>query len=156
MFKSYLTMLKYTFNFYSIESRRTYWYAMLVHGLITLILWLVGALFTPFLIPALIYTLLSLVPFISISIRRLHDTDTSGWYLALLLVPIAGIVFVTMKLSEPTQYDPNTAKCAEKHKEVEEKPNLATDPKDDSSTLSNITTNKETNNEDNTNSEPSN
>ena len=137
MFKSYLTMLKYTFNFYSIESRRTYWYAMLVHGLITLILWLVGALFTPFLIPALIYTLLSLVPFISISIRRLHDTDTSGWYLALLLVPIAGIIFATMKLSEPTKYNPNTTKLAGKDKEAVDKPNSATNAKNNSSKVIN-------------------
>ena len=108
---------------------------MLVHGLITIILWIIGALFTPFLVPALIYTILTLIPFISISVRRLHDTDTSGWYLAILLVPIAGIVFTTMKLSEPTKYNPNTTNLAGKDKEAVDKPNLATNAKNNSSNV---------------------
>ena len=137
MLKSYLIMLKYTFNFFSIESRRTYWNAMLVHGLVTVILWIIGALFTPFLVPALIYTILTLIPFISISVRRLHDTDTSGWYLAILLVPIAGIVFATMKLSEPTKYNPSTTKPADINKETVDKPNLATNAKNNSSKVTN-------------------
>ena len=137
MLNSYLIMLKYTFNFFSIESRRTYWNAMLVHGLVTVILWIIGALFTPFLVPALIYTILTLIPFISISVRRLHDTDTSGWYLAILLVPIAGIVFATMKLSEPTKYNPNTIKPAEKDKETANNQNSATNAKNNSSKVTN-------------------
>lgn len=37
-----------------------------------------------------IATLALLVPSFAISVRRLHDTDRSGWWLALLLIPIAG------------------------------------------------------------------
>ena len=35
-----------------------------------------------------------LVPSIAVSIRRLHDTDRSGWWLLLGLVPIVGAVIV--------------------------------------------------------------
>ena len=37
-----------------------------------------------------LFVLGSLVPSIAVSIRRLHDTDRSGWWLLLALVPIIG------------------------------------------------------------------
>jgi uncharacterized membrane protein YhaH (DUF805 family) len=39
-----------------------------------------------------LYALALLIPNIAISIRRLHDTDRSGWWLLILLVPIIGAI----------------------------------------------------------------
>lgn len=39
-----------------------------------------------------IFTLVTLVPSIAVSVRRLHDTDRSGWWYLLLLVPLVGFV----------------------------------------------------------------
>ncbi|MGB3465880.1 MAG: DUF805 domain-containing protein [Cyclobacteriaceae bacterium] len=47
---------------------------------------------------SLIYSLLSLLPFLSIMIRRLHDTGKSGWLLSLLLIPLIGMVIVLVFL----------------------------------------------------------
>ena len=37
-----------------------------------------------------LFGLLILIPNIAVSVRRLHDTDRSGWWLLIVLVPIVG------------------------------------------------------------------
>ncbi len=48
-----------------------------------------------------IFWLATLIPAISVSVRRLHDTDKMGWWYLLILVPLLGaiilIVFFIMK-----------------------------------------------------------
>ena len=41
---------------------------------------------------SIIYTLVTLLPWIAVSVRRLHDTDSSGWWLLLILIPIIGFI----------------------------------------------------------------
>ena len=38
----------------------------------------------------LLYTLAVVLPGLAVTVRRLHDTDRSGWWLLILLVPIVG------------------------------------------------------------------
>lgn len=40
----------------------------------------------------LIYSLVVLVPGIAVTVRRLHDTDRSGWMLLIGLIPIIGFI----------------------------------------------------------------
>ncbi|MDG3088035.1 DUF805 domain-containing protein [Vibrio hannami] len=42
----------------------------------------------------LIYSLIVLVPSISVSVRRLHDTDRSGWWVLISLIPIVGFLIL--------------------------------------------------------------
>jgi uncharacterized membrane protein YhaH (DUF805 family) len=52
----------------------------------------------------LIFWLATLVPSIAVAIRRLHDTDRSGWWLLIGLVPlIGGIVLLVFMLLEGTR-----------------------------------------------------
>jgi uncharacterized membrane protein YhaH (DUF805 family) len=59
-----------------------------------------------------IYALLVLIPGIAVSVRRLHDTGRSGWWLLIGLVPLIGaivlLVFV-LQDSKPGEnvYGPN-------------------------------------------------
>ena len=39
-----------------------------------------------------IYSLALLIPSLAVSVRRLHDTDRSGWWLLIGLVPLIGII----------------------------------------------------------------
>ena len=51
-----------------------------------------------------IYSVGVFIPSISVSVRRLHDTDRSGWYLLLAVIPVVGaiVLFVLFVLdSEP-------------------------------------------------------
>jgi len=43
-----------------------------------------------------IYTLAIIIPMMAVSVRRLHDTDRSGWWLLFSIIPIIGpiVLFV--------------------------------------------------------------
>jgi uncharacterized membrane protein YhaH (DUF805 family) len=39
-------------------------------------------------------TLVLLLPYVAVAVRRLHDTDRSGWWLLLVFVPLGNIVLL--------------------------------------------------------------
>lgn len=54
-----------------------------------------------------LYTLAVLIPSIAVSVRRLHDTNRSGWWLLISLVPLVGaiVLFVFLVLdSHPGEH----------------------------------------------------
>jgi uncharacterized membrane protein YhaH (DUF805 family) len=58
-----------------------------------------------------LYSLAVLVPSIAVGVRRLHDTDRTGWWLLIALIPVFGVIvlFVFMVLDSSTgdnQYGP--------------------------------------------------
>lgn len=53
---------------------------------------------------SLIWTIATFVPNLSVSVRRLHDIDKSGWWLLILLVPLVGfIVLIVFQCIEGTR-----------------------------------------------------
>ena len=51
----------------------------------------------------IVQSLAFLVPSLSVSIRRLHDVDRSGWWLLLVLIPILGwIVLIVWNCTDGT------------------------------------------------------
>lgn len=48
-----------------------------------------------------IATLALLLPTISVLVRRLHDTDRSGWYYWMALIPLVGIIILIVYLCQP-------------------------------------------------------
>lgn len=51
-----------------------------------------------------IYALAVLLPGLAVSVRRLHDTDRSGWWLLIALIPIIGaIVLIYFMVIEGTR-----------------------------------------------------
>lgn len=79
-------------------TRREYWFAFLFQMAVSLFLTLLSHLEVP--VVGLIHTVFSwgtLIPGLTVTIRRLHDTGKSGWNLLFNLVPILGtIMFVIM------------------------------------------------------------
>lgn len=52
----------------------------------------------------IIFWLATLVPSLAVGVRRLHDTDRSGWWLLIALIPlIGGIVLLVFTLLEGTR-----------------------------------------------------
>ena len=55
-----------------------------------------------------VFSLLVLLPSLAVAVRRLHDTDRSGWFLLLWLVPVIGwivlIVFAVQEAKEPNRF----------------------------------------------------
>ncbi|MBT2210337.1 DUF805 domain-containing protein [Actinomadura sp. NEAU-AAG7] len=82
-----------SFDWSGRASRSEYWwfylFSMVILAVAYTLAFTVASLFTP-----LIWILLSLVPSLGVSVRRLHDTDRSGWWLLLALVPYIGAFVV--------------------------------------------------------------
>jgi uncharacterized membrane protein YhaH (DUF805 family) len=74
-------------------SRSEYWWFFLF----TFIIYVVTA-FLPFI--SLIAVLALLVPSISAAVRRLHDTDRSGWWYLIFLVPLVGAIVLIFFLCQ--------------------------------------------------------
>ena len=71
--------------------RSEYWWFALAYVIAYVVAAVVDAVIG-FPILTLAVALGLLVPSIAVSVRRLHDTDRSGWWLLLNLVPLGGIV----------------------------------------------------------------
>lgn len=76
------------------RARRTeYWMFVLVNVLVAIVVGLIGrAIHLPIL--GSLYSLAVLLPSIAVSVRRLHDTDRSGWWLLIALVPVIGGIWL--------------------------------------------------------------
>ncbi len=43
-----------------------------------------------------VFVLFMLIPLLATSVRRLHDTDRSGWWLLINLIPLIGVIVFTV------------------------------------------------------------
>ena len=75
--------------------RSEYWYFVLFYLLIYVALAFVDGMLNGaanFGLLSTIFSLGMLIPSISVGVRRLHDTDRSGWWLLVSLVPVIGAI----------------------------------------------------------------
>jgi len=61
---------------------------------------------------SILYALAVFVPGLAVSVRRLHDVGKSGWYLLIVLIPIAGAIWFLVLTCTDSQagdnkYGPN-------------------------------------------------
>ena len=94
----YLEVLKKYAVFNGRARRKEYWYFFLFNIIISIVLAVIDGV-TGSLSPeagmgllGTIYTLAVLVPGIAVSVRRLHDTERSGWWLLIALIPLIGAI----------------------------------------------------------------
>lgn len=72
--------------------RKEYWFFFLFNLIATMILGAIdGAIGSAGILGGL-YALAVIVPSIAVAVRRLHDTDRSGWWLLIALIPVIGII----------------------------------------------------------------
>ena len=102
----YLMALKRSLDFSGRSSRKEYRSFFLIHFLIVLALALVDGMTGTFDFEAGsgllsgIYLLLGLLPVLAVSVRRLHDTGRSGWWVIIALLPLVGLAFLYFALKE--------------------------------------------------------
>ncbi len=97
-------------NFSGRTRRSGYWYAFLANMIVAFVLGFISGLVEPLSILVTIYSLLVLVPYIALAVRRLHDTDHSGWWYLIALTGIGCIVLLIWfcQDSQPdNQYGPS-------------------------------------------------
>jgi uncharacterized membrane protein YhaH (DUF805 family) len=113
----YLKVLKQYAVFTGRARRKEYWMFVLFNIIAVLVLaWvdgLTGTLnpMTGYGLLSGLYSLAVLLPAIGVSIRRLHDTGRSGWWLLLAFIPLVNLILLVFMVfdSQPgdNQYGPN-------------------------------------------------
>ncbi len=95
-FKYYIKVLNNYVNFRGRATRSEFWYFALLNAIIMIVL----EIFDGFInsdVTGYVYALLVELPYLAVSVRRMHDTDRSGWW---ILVPFANVVFFCLKGTE--------------------------------------------------------
>ena len=92
-------MLQTAFIFYGRERRQVFWSATLTNLGFTIICILIFGSIKTISWIGYIYVLLTIVPQISMTVRRLHDVNASGKQLFWLLVPVLGWTFLIVQLT---------------------------------------------------------
>jgi uncharacterized membrane protein YhaH (DUF805 family) len=88
----YLEVLQSYATFTGRARRTEYWMFLLFNFLISFALGVVETILGgPGLLVGL-YSLAVFIPTLAVSIRRLHDTDRSGWWLLIGLIPFVGAI----------------------------------------------------------------
>lgn len=90
IFSAYLDMWKRTMDFKGVTNRADFWFAFLVHSVITVLLFLISyiiviiTMFMPLFLFPLGYAFVSILSFTSLCMRRLHDAGKSRWWVLLI------------------------------------------------------------------------
>lgn len=106
----YLNALKKYADFDGRARRKEYWMFLLFNMLITYGLAILALLIdTPkLLFVVVIYVLATIIPSVSVSVRRMHDISKSGWY---ALIPYYSIYLACLESEfEYNQYGENPKK----------------------------------------------
>jgi uncharacterized membrane protein YhaH (DUF805 family) len=96
----YLEVLKKYAVFDGRARRKEFWMFFLFNIIISIVLGIIdgvvgttGAAGSIGLLGGL-YGLAVLIPGIAVAVRRLHDTSRSGWWILIVLVPLAGVIIL--------------------------------------------------------------
>jgi uncharacterized membrane protein YhaH (DUF805 family) len=113
----YLEVLKKYVVFSGRARRKEFWMFVLINVAISIVLSILDAIIgtrtdSGISILSSIYSLAVLLPSLAVSVRRLHDTNRTGWWILIGLIPIVGfiilIVFYAMEgTAGDNQYGPD-------------------------------------------------
>jgi uncharacterized membrane protein YhaH (DUF805 family) len=88
----YLSVLKKYAVFSGRARRKEYWMFFLFNLIIAFVLGFIEGLMGGPGVIGMIYSLAVLIPGVAVSVRRLHDTGRSGWWLLIGLIPLIGVI----------------------------------------------------------------
>ncbi|WP_251423655.1 DUF805 domain-containing protein [Veillonella agrestimuris] len=93
-------------------SRKEYWSFVLFSIIFAIVAALLDVAFETNEIISNLVSVIFIVPSISVTVRRLHDVNKSGWWYFIYLVPLFGalyILYLTLKKTQPedNEYGPS-------------------------------------------------
>jgi len=86
-------------------SLEAFWLFFLVNVLISLVFVVLDVFFQTTWRTESFYSVLVFLPMLSLTVRRLHDTNRSAWWLLVVLVPAIGMVILLVLLALPSNLD---------------------------------------------------
>ncbi|CDG87380.1 DUF805 domain-containing protein [Xenorhabdus bovienii] len=103
----YLNVLKNYANFSGRARRKEYWMFTLFNYIAIIVLCVLGSAISETLGVGLlgIYAIVIFIPSLAVMIRRLHDTNRSGWWFLLAFVPILSIALLVFFCLEGSKGD---------------------------------------------------
>ncbi len=104
----YLEVLKKYAVFSGRARRKEYWMFILFNNIIVFVLGLIEEIAgSDQSILATLYMLAVLLPGLAVSVRRLHDTGRSGWWLLIGFVPLIGAIVLLVFMVQDSQQSEN-------------------------------------------------
>ncbi len=107
----YLAVLKKYAVFTGRSARKEYWMFVLIHIIAIIILSMIeqsaGLVSNGSGILSSVYSLAVLLPALGVAIRRLHDTNRSGWWLLLGFIPLIGAIVLIVFMATDSQAGAN-------------------------------------------------
>lgn len=95
-------------NFSGRSSRSEYWWFYLFTFLLGIVINILSFSLGEFMtVVGWIVDIALLLPSLGLAVRRLHDTDRSGWWLLIGLIPIVGIIILIVFFCQDSQMYPN-------------------------------------------------
>jgi uncharacterized membrane protein YhaH (DUF805 family) len=95
--ESIQTCYKKFFDFSGRASRSEYWWFQLYYTIIYLLMFMFEGDLSLLLA---ILVIVNIIPAVACGARRIHDINKSGWWIALLSVPIVGLYILFLLISE--------------------------------------------------------
>ncbi len=96
-----------SFTFEGRASRSEYWYFVLFVVICAVPAALVDQLLIGQPVLQVVLTLATIVPHVSVIVRRLHDTEHSGWFYWIALIPLIGVCILIYWLCKAGPTEPN-------------------------------------------------
>lgn len=105
----YLQALKKYADFTGRARRKEYWFFVLFYLIIVIVLGIIDGMIGTTMqgagigILTCIYMLAMFLPGLAVTVRRLHDTGRSGWWVLINLVPLIGAIVLLVFLFSDSQ-----------------------------------------------------
>nr|WP_321247474.1 DUF805 domain-containing protein [uncultured Psychroserpens sp.] len=110
----YLQVIRYNYaNFSGRARRKEYWMFVLVQVIIFIIVMMYASLVDDFFDTPVVgsvlgvYILATLIPWLALNVRRLHDIGKSGGYIFINLIPIIGRIWYIVLVATEGEYGAN-------------------------------------------------
>jgi uncharacterized membrane protein YhaH (DUF805 family) len=94
----YIATLKKYADFSGRSRRTEYWLFVLFSMVIAMVLGVVDYVLGSPGIVGLLFAFAILIPSIAVAVRRMHDTNRSGWWLLIAFIPIVGTIVLLIFL----------------------------------------------------------
>ena len=95
------------FDFEGEASRPEFWWFFLFVGVVNFAFAVVSSKLS------VVFSLAVLLPFLAVAVRRLHDTNRSGWWLLIWFLPVVGLIILAFLLVQEGDA-PHTIQSASK------------------------------------------
>ena len=103
----YIEVLKKYATFSGRASRSEYWMFVLFNMIFAIVTMVLDGVAGTMGIIYLVYIVATFLPALGVGVRRLHDTNRSGWMILISLIPLIGIILLIVWVCQDSDVGDN-------------------------------------------------